>query len=316
MFRGEYFLNDYIHKVTNYNADTIKSIGGTEGYFDFKNTNTATLSNQESWIKRRRHGSTPEGDKFRYEFVLSPCNGFLQNLEPLVKDCELKLRFERSQWNVPIQAIKDGPVTMNAIELKDIYAVTEYISSPHWRQYFDKINGSPIMYEYQESEAIIKTLPQNETEIRLDGVKGGNLPSYLFAAIIPQSSLNGDEEHSSTSFKSHGVKEFNITLNGNSVNGYPMIINNENAVLPLHKFFDTTNRLQNIYTGENMTLSDFNCNWIYSHKFECENASQGWIGINLKLDTAFTDPMSLVIWLINPTALTIDRFHQLERINL
>ena len=133
---------------------------------------------------RRRNGSSPEGDKFRYEFVLSPSNGFLQNLEPLVKDCELKLRFERSQWNVPIQAIKDDPVTMNAIELKDIHAVTEYISSPHWRQYFDKINGSPIMYEYQESEAIIKTLPQNETEIRLDGVKGGNLPSYLFAAII------------------------------------------------------------------------------------------------------------------------------------
>ena len=173
-------MNDYIHKVTNYNADTIKSIGSTEGYFDFKNTNTATLSTQQSWINRRRNGSSPEGDKFRYEFVLSPSNGFLQNLEPLVKDCELKLRFERSQWNVPIQAIKDDPVAMNAIELKDIYAVTEYISSPHWRQYFDKINGSPIMYEYQESEAIIKTLPQNETELPNHFKDDCTLMSYLY----------------------------------------------------------------------------------------------------------------------------------------
>ena len=269
-----------------------------------------------SWINRRRNGAIEDGDNIRYEFILSPCNGFLQNLEPLIKDCELKLRFERTSWNVAVQAVKDSPAELNSIDLKDIYAVTEYISSPHWRQYFDKINGAPIMYEYQESEAIIKTLPQNETEIRLDGLKGGNLPSYLFAGIIPQSSLNGDIEHSSTSFKSHGVKEINITLNGNSVNGYPMTITKECPILPLHKFYDTTNRLQNIYTGENMTLADFNSNWIWSHKFECENSSQGWLGLTLKLETAFTEPMSLVIWLISPTALSIDKFYQLERINL
>ena len=231
-------------------------------------------------MNRRRNCATADGEHFRYEFILSPCNGFLQNSEPLMKDCELKLRFERAQWNV------------------------------------DKINSGPIMYEYQESEAIIKTLPQNETEIRLDGVKGGNLPTYLFAGIIPQSSLNGDTEHSSTAFKSYGVKEFNITVNGNSVNGFPITINKENPVLPLHKFFDTTNRLQYIYTGENLTLSDFNTNWIWSHKFECENSNQGWLGINIKLNSAFTEPMTLVIWLINPTALSIDRFRQIERINL
>ena len=174
-----------------------------------------------SYVNRRRNCATVDGENYRYEFLLSPCNGFLQNTEPLLKDCELKLRFERAQWNVAVQAVGDGPTAMNSIELKDIYAVSEYISSPHWRQHFDKINSGPIMYEYQESEAIIKTLPQNETEIRLDGVKGGNLPTYLFAGIIPQSSLNGDAEHSSTSFKSYGVKEFNITVNGNSVNGFP-----------------------------------------------------------------------------------------------
>ena len=305
-----------MHKIGNYNADTIKSIGSTEGYFDFKNTNTATLAANQNYVTRRRYCAVADGDKFRYEFVLSPCNGFLQNGEPLLKDCELKLRFERAQWNVAVQALVDKPTAMSHIEIKDIYAVSEYISSPHWRQHFDKINSGPIMYEYQESEAIIKTLPQNETEIRLDGVKGGNLPTYLFAGIISQSSLNGDEEHSSTSFKSHGVKEFNITVNGNSVNGFPVVINQECPVLPLHKFFETTNRLQNIYTGENLTLSDFNTNWIWSHKFECENANQGWLGINLKLNSAFTEPMTLVIWLINPTALSIDQFHQIERINL
>ena len=76
MFRGEYFLNDYIHKLTNYNADTIKSIGSTEGYFDLKNTNTATLAENHGLITRRRNCATSSGDNFRYEFVLSPSNGF------------------------------------------------------------------------------------------------------------------------------------------------------------------------------------------------------------------------------------------------
>ena len=233
-----------------------------------------------------------------------------------MKDCELKLRFERAPWNVAVQSIADSPTAMDSIEIKDVYAISEYVSSPSWRKYFDKIDGSPIIYEYQDSEAIIKSLPQNETEIRLDGIKGGNLPSYLFAGIIPQSSLNGEVEHSSTAFKSYGVKEFNLTLNGNSVNGYPLIIKNECPVLPMHKFFESTNRLHNIYAGESVTQAEFKINWLWSHKFECENASQGYLGISLKLEDAFTVPMSLVIWLINPTALSVDKFHQLERINL
>ena len=114
----------------------------------------------------------------------------------MIKDSELKIRFQRAPWNVAVQAIADTPSEIEKIEIKDVYAISEYISSPAWRRYFDKIDGSPIIYEYQDSEVIIKSLPQNETEIRLDGVKGGNLPSYIFAGLIPQSSLNGDQDHS------------------------------------------------------------------------------------------------------------------------
>ena len=315
-FRGEFYLNDYIQKIGNYNSDAIQSIGNTEGYFDFYNTNQTTLKANANLVAKRRKGAYEDGNNFRYEFILSPSNGFLQNLEPLVKDCELKIRLERAPWNVAIAAVADDPADMDSIELKDVYAVSEYISSPKWRKHFDKINTSPILYEYQESEAIVKSLPQNETEIRLDGIKGGNLPTYLFAGIIPQSSLNGDKDHSSTAFHSYGVREFNITLNGNSVNGFPMTIKNDCPIWPLHKFFDTTNRLANVYAGENMTQSDFKVNWIWSHQFECEQASQGWLGINMKLKQAFNEPMSLVVWLINPTAISIDKFHQIEKINL
>ena len=55
---------------------------------------------------------------------------------------------------------------------------------------------------------------------------------------------------------------------------------------------------------------------IMSHKFEAEMTSQGWIGVNLKLTQAFTEQMSIVIWIVSPNALMIDKYHQIEKFNL
>ena len=159
-------------------------MGNTEGYFDFYNTNHTTLKANANIVARRRKGAHAEGDNFRYEFVMSPCNGFLQNLEPLLKDCELKIRLERTQWNVAVEAVSDAPAIMDYIEIKDVYAISEYISSPKWRNYFDKIDGSPIMYNFQEYEAIVKCLPQNETEIRLDTTKELLQPDSTTKTIV------------------------------------------------------------------------------------------------------------------------------------
>ena len=57
------------------------------------------------------------------------------------------------------------------------------------------------------------------------------------------------------------------------------------------------------------------CIWIWSHKFEAEMTSQGWISINLKLSTELTVEKLMVIWIISPGALTIDENYQIERIN-
>ena len=70
------------------------------------------------------------------------------------------------------------------------------------------------------------------------------------------------------------------------------------------------------FAGKQFTLQEFQWNFIWAHKFEAESTSSGWIGIDIKLSEAFTEPMSLVIWIINPTAITIDHFQQIEKINL
>ena len=175
----------------------------------------------------------------------------------------------------------------------------------------------PITYDYEEMEVLVKGLPTGTNNIQIDNIRGGNVPSYMFVGLIPSANLQGVYEKGATSFKQHNVEELNITLSGNSVSGYPIKIAHGSPIYPLHKFLDTTGRLYNVFSGKTPCFTSFKTfMWIWAHKFEAEMTSQGWIGINLKLSTEFTEQMSMVIWIISPNALTIDKYHQIERINL
>ena len=254
-----------------------------------------------------------------YEFVIIPSCGFLNSPEPLMKDCELKLSFDRSKPYtsvIDVGATSTSPLLTDPIEIKDVVAITEYVSSPNLRNYFDSIDYEPITYNYDSCQLMVKSIPTGETEIRFDNLYGGNVPLVMFAAVIPQKALKGDSSMSSTMFKDNFVEQMDFTLNGNSVHGFPMIVKHGSAVKPLQKFLDSTDRYYNVGSGESLSLVDFEYNWIWSHKFEAEVTSQGWIGINMKLSSAFLESMSLVVWIISPECISIDKFHKIEKLNL
>lgn len=284
----------------------------SEGYFDCYNYGKAILSqNEEEYSQRRVEELT---NSFYYEFVFIPTTGFLAGPDLLLPDSEVKLMFDRADPKV-LAVDVTGTATLTSVELKNCYATTEYVSSPLTRTYFDSIDTDPILYKYDECEVLIKSLPLNEKNIRLDNLKGGNVPSFIFAAIIPTDALNGNLLKSSTGFYCHNVESFNFSLNGNSVNGYPVSIQHGSTCYPLHKFNDTINKMCNITSGSGFTLREFESNFIWSHSFEAESSTQGWIGVDMKLKSHFAESHSMVIWVINPTVLSIDKFHQIERIN-
>jgi len=221
-FRNEYYLTDYIYKLGNFDANALDSLFTFEGYFDHFNANAqACKSSAFAAVRtiRTSMGITKTANDKIYEFVISPNFGFLGSPEPLMKDCELKLSFDRTKFKNALMEIATPTTPLktennNYLEILNPVAYTEYISSPALEHYFAKIDTSPIIYQYDECEVFIKNIPQNETTIRFDNLKGGNVPSYIFAAIIEQSALEGSLYYSSTGFKSNNVDEFNITLNG------------------------------------------------------------------------------------------------------
>ena len=256
--------------------------------------------------------------KFIADFCIIPNTGFLSNADPLVKDVELKLSFDRSdvqQYLLTTQNEWDKLEDLK-VDIKNCYAVTEHISSPSLRSNFESIDYTPFRYEYEDCEVLVKSIPQNETNLRFDNLRGGNTPSHMFVGLIESSAFKGDITKASTRFSPHKVQMFNINLNGNSVNGYPLQVQKGIPTSCYQKFISTTDRLCNIHGGKMLGPNEFQYNWIWSHKFESEDAATGWLGVNFKLISPFTEPMTMVVWVISSAAIAIDKFHQLEKINL
>ena len=289
-----------------------------EGRTDVYNIDSELIKASTKVAPARRAMGISKNGKRTYSFVFVPNDGFLNSNSPLLRDCELKLSFDRSIADLSF--IQIGEITddlaNSVLKIENCFAVTEYISSEELRRKFSKIDTRPITYTYENCDINLKTLPLKETTIRIDNIRGGNNPSLLFAGIIKTAALNGNMKGSSTDFHQCNVSRINITLNGKIVNGYPLENNGNSPVMAIQKFYDVTNRYMNIQCSDGFRLSMYKSNWLYAHRFEAETTSQGWIGVHLEFTEAPTESLTLVVWSIQTCALTVDKFHQVEKIIL
>ena len=305
-------------KIGNFSVHALDSTYNLEGYYDLYNNSGETLRQQSKLLSSRQAFGTLKDGKRTYTFVFIPNNGFLNSTLPLLNDCELKISFDRSKMSTSFLQIAEPMIDHNesVIEIKNTFAVAEYISSEKMRNHFDRIETRPITYNYDECDITLKTLPQTETSIRIDNIRGGNNPFLLFIGLIRSKGLTGDVNLSSTCFERANVTQINITLNGKTVNGYPLENINGSSVMVCQKFYDVTNRYMNILSPDGLRQSQFQSNWVYGHKFEAKSTSQGWLGVHLELDNALKESYTMVIWSFQNCALTIDKFHSIEKILL
>ena len=118
-FRGEYFLTDYIYKLGNYDGGLMDTGFIFEGYVDNYNCSSKELTGTDIIANRQYSRYTNDGKKV-YEFAIIPNMGFLGSPDLLVKNCELKLSFDRAPANIAVLKIGEP-----AEELKDHLAIKE-----------------------------------------------------------------------------------------------------------------------------------------------------------------------------------------------
>ena len=315
---GEFFLIDYLYKFGNYDAKYISSGFGFEGYFDVFNIDKRTL-NLSPDIKANRVVNQLEvendAESCIYEFLFVPNIGFLASPDVLLNNCELKILFDRAKAVNSVIRLSGSDELDDVHQILDCEAYTEYVSSPELRTQFGSITHRPIIYEYDEVEVLIKNINTNESNPRFPNLRGGKLPSYMYVAILPQKCLDGDEEKSSTFFRSHKVKQMDFTLNGSSLAGFPIKLDQSSGTIPYFKFLDTTGQLFNSSSGSVLSAAEFEYNYIWSYKFEAEDSASGWTGVSFELEEKYTEQMLLVCWFVYESAISIDKYHQVDRLD-
>ena len=113
------------------------------------------------------------------------------------------------------------------------------------------------------------------------------------------------------------MKEFDITLNGYSCPGLPLTNLDKTPIDVYDKFLKVTKRKFKNECPAQIVPSDFcNFHFIYSHKFEGEPTESGWVGINLKLEKAYEQNHTLVVWTSYDVELKIDQYNRVEKLVL
>lgn len=282
----------------NFAPDYVSSAFFQAGYFDPWHVDTVKLSGKAKGVIEEARGSLREstGDVNTYDLLFRPPTGILNSAKPLMPNKELLLSFDRAPADlslIDIKTVNDNGVadlSGKVLPLKNVFLKARYYSTPFLRNYFDTITNNEISYKYDELSVYCKNLPQGDTIIRMPNIIGGNTPKYLFAGIIEASALNGDFKKSSTSFKRHGVTEFDLTLNGYSCHGFPIMSQNDSPIQVYDKFIKTTNRSFDNTCPKQIAPSDFKSfSYLYAHKFEGESTETGWVGVNIKLESAYNE---------------------------
>ncbi len=300
-FSHELPLIDYIQMYGNFVPGYITSGFYPAGYFDEWSLNTQSIEGQPEALRKventRMSHTTSTGDMVTYDLLFKPPSGILNSSKPLLPKTEMIISFDRASSEIALlnkTKEYESPLAGKVIELTNVFLRANYLSSPFLRSYFDRISTRDITYKYDECAVYHKSLPQGSTIIRMANIVGGNTPAYLFAGVIKSSALNGSYLESSTRFERNNVCEFDLTLDGYSVNDFPITSENNSAILVYEKFLRTTNRKFNNKCAEMMNFSDFKSfHYIYGHKFSGEVSEQGWIGVNLKLEQPFEENMTL-----------------------
>ena len=285
-------LLDYIQLYGNFNPDYISSSFYPAGYFDSYNLDTVDFegkADQLSTLEKSRYSFVKSANGHTtFDLLFKPPAGILNSSQPLLPKTEMMLSFDRAPAELSLinkTSDYDSPLAGQAIELSHVFMRAEYYSTPKLRNLFSTIATKEISYKYDELSVYQKNLPQGTNIIRLANLIGGNTPQYLFAGVIESDAITGDFLKCSTAFKRHGVKEFDLTLDGYSVHGFPLTSEDNSPIGVYDKFIQTTNRKFDSSCPKQMLIGDFlHFHYIYAHKFEGETSDNGWLGINLKLD--------------------------------
>ena len=273
------------------------------GYFDQWNVGLADISGANSSVltavetPRTPFAKTNDDKWAIFDLLFRPAVGILNSSKPLLPKTDMVLSFDRAISDLAlIEKTPDveNPLENEVIELENVFLRATYYSSPYLRNYFQTVEEKELCYKFDETQVMCKNIPQGVKTVRFANLIGGNTPSYIFAAIIESDAVMGSTKFSSTAFKQHKVLEFDLTIDGQSVQGFPIKTEDQIPAMAYDSYLKATHRSFNNSVNDTIPIRDYrNFHFLYGHRFSGEVSDSGWLGINLKLEEEYNTNMTL-----------------------
>jgi len=121
------------------------------------------------------------------------------------------------------------------------------------------------------------------------------MPNLIVFALVSVDRYSGDYTKSVTKFTQHGLSTFELSLNSDLINGYPLENIGTDSVQFYHRFLKNTRRLDNPFCPTQLTHAQFdNTNFLIVHNFDNGEEAEGQLTAKLKFASTLSKKLMLL----------------------
>ena len=133
------------------------------------------------------------------------------------------------------------------------------------------------------------------------------MPTAMVFGLMEVDRYNGEFQKSNTKFTRHGLKSFELSLNSDVLNDYPIEMKGGDTLEFYRRWLQNTKRLDNPYANSTLTQAQFNnTNFIVVHNFDNEAGEEGQLALKLKFKTPLTEKLLLLYMPISDKRIYFD----------
>ena len=294
----------------------------TQGVYDLFNEEAVDIDARQ--INTRHHCATlvrKEVDGniqrwYRYDYLLPLNHGLARQFEPLPGSTEVRLKYQRATAGFSIMKLRDNVTVLDDVNLRQI--ACEYpegivpIIKPVFRAMYlrsDELDQKmrqfqQYAFELDYLDYVIRkpVLADNESDFTIELTKG-KMPKYAVFAIAPLARLAGSEDTCLTKFERHNLDSFDVLLDNNGIEGFPLKTNADFY----HSFLVQTDRYMNPWSSGVLPFSNFMLgNFMIVVNFEnMEREDHSQFHVKLSFSQPLTEKFVLLYMPITLRTLTI-----------
>ena len=135
------------------------------------------------------------------------------------------------------------------------------------------------------------------------------MPDTLVLGLLDVDTYSGAYDKSCTKFVNHDMTSFELSLNSDVLNNYPIELKGHDCIEFYRRFLENTRRLDNPYCSTVMTKRQFeNSNFLITHNFDNEAGEDGQLTVKIKFASPLQKKLVLLYMPISEKRLHFDQY--------